>query len=275
LDYSFNGKIAEMYGVDEAVFIHNLYWWIAKNEANGRHYYDGRNWTYNSMEAFTKLFPFWSIKQVRRIIKNLYEAGAIYTGNYNQRTYDRTQWYSLSESTLALYQTGTDNCPNGQMEAPERARTTAQMGAPIPDINSDINTDIKPDKSTGDKSPSPASFQSIVDDFHRICVSYPKVTKLSDARKKAIKARINSGYTQADFTKLFEKAESSIFLKGKNDRNWSADFDWLIKDANMAKVLDGKYDSMREIGTNKKDGYTPSLNITSIEDEALFHTPTL
>jgi hypothetical protein len=43
----------------------------------------------------------------------------------------------------------------------------------------------------------------------------------------------------------------------------------------MAKVLDGKYDSMREIGTNKKDGYTPSLNITSIEDEALFHTPTL
>lgn len=36
-------------------------------------------------------------------------------------------------------------------------------------------------------------------------------------------------------------AEESDFLKGKNDRNWSANFDWLIKDSNMAKVLDGNY----------------------------------
>ena len=36
-------------------------------------------------------------------------------------------------------------------------------------------------------------------------------------------------------------AEQSDFLKGKNDRNWSATFDWLIKDSNMAKVLDGNY----------------------------------
>ena len=69
MDYSFNGEIAAMYGVDEAVFIHNLYWWIRKNEANGKHYYDGRNWTYNSMTAFAELFPFWSAKQVRRVIK--------------------------------------------------------------------------------------------------------------------------------------------------------------------------------------------------------------
>ena len=61
MDYSFNAEIAQIYGVDEAVFIHNLYWWIAKNEANGRHYYDGRTWTYNTMKAFSTLFPFWSV----------------------------------------------------------------------------------------------------------------------------------------------------------------------------------------------------------------------
>ena len=36
-------------------------------------------------------------------------------------------------------------------------------------------------------------------------------------------------------------AEESDFLKGKNNRDWSADFDWLMKDANLAKVLDGNY----------------------------------
>lgn len=78
--------------------------------------------------------------------------------------------------------------------------------------------------------------------FNRICISYPSITVYSDARKKAVKARLNV-YKIQDFEKLFKKAESSDFLKGKNSRNWTASFDWLIKDGNMAKVLDGNYDN--------------------------------
>ncbi|RGB63579.1 MULTISPECIES: hypothetical protein [unclassified Amedibacterium] len=36
-------------------------------------------------------------------------------------------------------------------------------------------------------------------------------------------------------------AEQSDFLKGANNRNWSANFDWIMKDTNMAKILDGNY----------------------------------
>ena len=46
--YSFDSRIAELYGVDEAVFIHNLYFWISKNIANGHQYRDGKFWTYNT-----------------------------------------------------------------------------------------------------------------------------------------------------------------------------------------------------------------------------------
>lgn len=84
-------------------------------------------------------------------------------------------------------------------------------------------------------------YKGIVAAFNSICVSFPSVKALSDARKKAIKARLNN-FSIDDFKTLFEKAEASSFLKGKNDRNWSATFDWLIKDSNMAKVLDGNYD---------------------------------
>ena len=49
-------------------------------------------------------------------------------------------------------------------------------------------------------------------------------------------------YSVDDFRTLFEKAQASAFLKGANDRNWAATFDWLIADRNMAKVLDGNYD---------------------------------
>ena len=69
---------------------------------------------------------------------------------------------------------------------------------------------------------------------------------MSEARKKAINARMKTGYTLDDFQTLFEKAEASDFLKGKNKRNWSATFDWLVSDSNMAKVLDGNYDARKE-----------------------------
>ena len=97
------------------------------------------------------------------------------------------------------------------------------------------------------------SYQQIADTYNSICVSFPRLTTLSDNRKKAIKARINSGYSVDDITRVFEKAEESDFLKGKNDRNWSATFDWMLKDANMAKILDGNYDNKTN-GTTSTSG---------------------
>ena len=82
--------------------------------------------------------------------------------------------------------------------------------------------------------------QQIADLYNSICASYPKVTKISDARKKAITARLRK-YSIDDFEKLFLLAEESDYLKGANAKNWNANFDWLIQDSNMAKVLDGNY----------------------------------
>lgn len=95
-------------------------------------------------------------------------------------------------------------------------------------------------------------YQFIADLYNEICISFPHLKSLSDSRKKAIKARLNT-YSVDDFKSLFEKAEASDFLKGKNDRNWSATFDWLIKDSNMAKVLEGQYSNKPKQATGRKE----------------------
>lgn len=96
-------------------------------------------------------------------------------------------------------------------------------------------------------------YQHIIDLYNSICVSLPSVRSLSEARKKAIKARLTT-YTTDDFRQCFENAEASSFLKGGNNRNWIATFDWLIKDQNMAKVLDGNYsDREKKIGNSSFD----------------------
>lgn len=99
-------------------------------------------------------------------------------------------------------------------------------------------------------------YKGIVNTFNSVCVSFPSVKVISDARKKAIKARLKN-YSVDDFKTLFEKAEASSFLKGKNSNNWSATFDWLIKDANMAKVLDGNYDDKKGGGGGGTDSRNP------------------
>ena len=106
--------------------------------------------------------------------------------------------------------------------------------------------------------------QQVIDLYHSLCTSFPKIRSLSDSRRKAIKARLNT-YTLDDFKTVFENAEASSFLKGSNDRNWTATFDWLIKDSNMAKVLEGNYaDKGRPAGRQKEkvpgwmaEGYKP------------------
>lgn len=99
-------------------------------------------------------------------------------------------------------------------------------------------------------------YQQIADLYNETCVSFPRLTKLSDSRKKAIRARLKQ-YSVEDFRRMFELAESSDFLKGKNDRNWSATFDWMVKDANMAKILDGNYSNKEEgVDNGEQSGKT-------------------
>lgn len=86
------------------------------------------------------------------------------------------------------------------------------------------------------------NYQQIADLYNATCVSFPALKILSDSRKKSIKARLKT-YTVDDFKKVFELAEGSDFLKGKNDRNWKANFDWLIAEKNMIKVLEGTYEN--------------------------------
>ena len=122
----------------------------------------------------------------------------------------------------------------------------------------EIEKDIEIDKETEKEN---IDYSRIINAYNDICISFPRLRTLSDTRKKAIKARINSGYSYEDFETMFIKAEASTFLKGGNDRDWSATFDWMLKDANMAKILDGNYDN-KKVATpkNQQKSSNPFLN---------------
>lgn len=101
-------------------------------------------------------------------------------------------------------------------------------------------------------------YQDIADHWNSICQNLPKVSKLSDARRSKIKARLlEFGKPESwmpTIEALFEAVEASSFLRGDNKQNWQATFDWIFSNGtNWVKVMEGNY---ADKGLQRKSGST-------------------
>ena len=156
----------------------------------------------------------------------------------SKKEYMRNYMASYREKQKAL------TCGENSCKTNSKTNSKANVSSADKEEDKDKEKDIDTEGKVGKPTP-----QQVVDLYHKICVSFPSVRTISESRKKAIKARLNT-YSLEDFETLFKNDESSSFLKGSNPRNWSATFDWLIKDSNMAKVIEGNYtDKPKNNGT--------------------------
>ncbi len=129
--YYFAIDYASAYGVDEAIMLENFIWWLRRNKASNINQYDGHYWTFNTRKAYTLLFPFWTERQIYRIIQSLVKQGVLVQGNYNKFKYDRTAWYAVRDETL-LEVIGEPDCTKSYNESDQTVQ-------PIPDITTDVN----------------------------------------------------------------------------------------------------------------------------------------
>jgi hypothetical protein len=202
MQHSFDISIAEKYGVNTAIFLNHLAFWINKNQANNKHFHDGRYWTYNTVQAYSVLFPYWTPKQMRTVLDKVKESGLVLTGNYNATPYDRTQWYSLSDEGHALL--GLPICPSRQMELSNRANGFGEKGKPIPDNKTRYkNKEREPAR----KKRAPLS------------VDYQPHEKLNALIDKTIQ---RSGHPRSI---LLTKFRNIISSSNKQSADWDAEFE--------------------------------------------------
>ena len=84
------------------------------------------------------------------------------------------------------------------------------------------------------------SYEKILNLYNELCPSLPKVTKITDARKKLINARLKD-YSMEELEKAFKEAEASDFLTGRSGKWTGANFDWIMNTNNIVKILEGNY----------------------------------
>ena len=208
--------------------------------------------TITTLSEETRLTP----QQIRTCIKKLESTGEIVAKRANGITLINIEKWGFFQQDLS--QKGNRGANEGQTKGNQRANQgqTKQEGnyEKTPENQGlegieeekerkeakERNKEYKEYKEREEREEKKNIYQLIADMYNATCVSLPRCTKLSETREKALRARLRR-YTVEDFKRVFEIAENTDFLKGANARNWSANFDWLIKDGNMAKVLDGNY----------------------------------
>lgn len=166
MQHHFDVDLAVIYGVTEAILLNHLEYWIEQNRANGRNFFEGRYWTFNSNKAMKEIFPYLSDKKIRNALKHLQDEGIILTGNFNKLAYDRTLWYAFTEK-------GESILPKGQMEVPKRSNGSSEKGEPIP-----------PNDPPNDPPDNSSRSASASLDFERFWKLYP----VKKAKQQALKA---------------------------------------------------------------------------------------
>ena len=105
-------------------------------------------------------------------------------------------------------------------------------------------------------------YNNIVEIYNQNCYNLSKVSKLTEKRKTAIRKFLKE-FTTDDFINICNLANNNDFLIGNNDRNWKADFDFLLKPDKATAILENKYSKKKD----KLDGFKNLWEEARIQDE--------
>nr|UVM99727.1 MAG: replication initiator protein A [Bacteriophage sp.] len=212
----FDTDVAQLVGINAAVLLENIAHWCEHNAANNTNLHDGHYWTYNSIKAFSELFPYMTVNVLRTAIKKLKDNGLILAGHYNKSAYDRTTWYTLTEKAETLLDV------NVHSDEPNQEETADETPAPTPATTQDPWGDTtnatagqfqlqasEPEPKPQPKKPRKAkSFDDIIDAY----TSDPETKDLLGAwlqNRKAKRAAMTDGAIQGNIKKLDKCAQES------------------------------------------------------------------
>ena len=229
VEYHFKVDDAIEFGVNEAILIYNFRFWIMKNKANGRHFYEGRTWTYNNHKSLRELFPFWSEPQIKRLLESLVKKIVIIKGNFNKNPYDKTTWYAFhDEEKIFGNLSNNKEITSSSLDFTDKTKSSHRTdeivlsnvrNRLIDDPKSDnvIITDNKPDKKNisllANISPQDVTLDLIKKEANR------------EERKKNIKSFIKKELGKKisgdEYKKLFENLCNNYFNYTKREKIYS------------------------------------------------------
>lgn len=198
----------------------------------------------------------WSKSKVERYLDQLEKNGMIKRESDNKKTILTIQNYGkFQQKTRDTNEDANEDTERDTKRDTETSRKSSKNDNDRDteqDTNRDTNRDTKRPqtrnkelKENNNILSAKARAEKIMDLYNETCKSLPQIAKLTETRIRSINARLKE-YTEEEIAEAFRKVEASPFLRGDTGR-WKASFDWIIKPANMQKILEGNYDDKQKM----------------------------
>lgn len=207
MNFTFDGDIAEKYGLPEAILFYNIAFWEKQNRLNNHNCFEGRFWTYNTVKAYEGLFYFLSEATIKRALKHLKEEGLILAGNFNNDRFNHTNYYTLSDKGMNIVQICAirldQNDPIGEINLNLSI---------LNKISDDTDKNIT-DKNINSVSPVISRQEAL---FEKFWEAYPNRRKVN---KKGCKAKF---LKIKDLDKIFPDIMTALEAQ-KKSKDWTKD----------------------------------------------------
>ena len=106
-------------------------------------------------------------------------------------------------------------------------------------VNDNVNVNVNVNDAFGNQA------EEVMSLYNTTCLFMEPATMITPKRLSLITELLN-GYGLDEIKEVFQKANSSDYLLGKNSKGWKASFDWIIDINNFVKIAEGNFDNKVE-----------------------------
>lgn len=225
-----NPDLASAIGLNEAIVLQQLQYWIAETGAGVEH--NGKRWVYNTLEQWQKQFPFWSVDTVKRAFTSLQKAGVISVEKLAAKDHNQTNFYTINHDHHALMEHGkmpssssvdlpsSEQCnlpssEQGKMPSSSRARSADVLTETTTETTTE-NTNKRYSAADAAGSPDKPASAAVNEVYtHWQKVMGKQRSKLDNNRRGLIERALKN-YSVDDLKQAIDGCAASPFHMGQN-----------------------------------------------------------
>ena len=100
--HSFSVDVAASFGVNCALMLQHFCFWYLKNKSDNVNFHKGDYWVRMKQDTLVQYLPYFNKRQLRHLTDKMVDLQLLKQDQFNQRSNDRTKWYSLTDEAKKI-----------------------------------------------------------------------------------------------------------------------------------------------------------------------------
>lgn len=106
--HSFSVEVAKNFKVDIALLLQHFSFWYLKNKSDNVNLFKNDYWVRMKADTLVEYFPYFTKRQLRYCIDKMIDLDLLKQDQFNDKSNDRTKWYSLTKTAKNILNISTD-----------------------------------------------------------------------------------------------------------------------------------------------------------------------